>query len=93
MKMENRGRIAAGKVERAGMTIMLVVGLIFLIGGLFLVWRTGAYDIFGFGQKDGIVSGRLRNDIMCALHLPWIIGAWQVWAALAFFWNRKNKTK
>ena len=72
------------KIERGGMIIVGIIGLILLAGGLFLVWKTGAYsfDFFGNGSKSLHNSPKTESDILFVMNLPWIAGACMVIAAI-----------
>lgn len=74
---------------RGGMVFILVVGLALLVGGAFLVWATGAFDISGFCEKNGLPGGRVAVDVIFILHLPWLAGAWMTVAAAKFFLRKK----
>ncbi len=79
------------KVERGGMIVVLVIGSILLLGGLFFVWKIGAYnfDFFGSGSSKHLHShlsnsgsARTEKDILALLNLPWIAGAAMIIAAV-----------
>ncbi len=72
------------KIERGGMLIVGIIGLILLAGGLFFVWKTGAYsfDFFGNGSQSLHNSPQTESDILFVMNLPWIAGACMVIAAV-----------
>ena len=72
------------KVERGGMLVVGIIGLILLAGGLFFVWKTGAYsfDFFGNGSQSLHSRPKTEIDILFVMNLPWIAGACMVIAAV-----------
>ena len=76
--------------ERGGMIFVLVLGLLLLLGGLVFAWKLGAFQI-DFGHELGIRSARIATELQCALHLPWLCGAWLVLGAVKSFRRKREK--
>ncbi len=85
--------------ERKGMTVLLIAGIIFLIGGLWCSWKIGALDyesFFGDGARyrhRSIYSnqGSGIGFVWMMFNSPWLLGCAMIWAALSHFFSKRKK--
>ena len=82
------------KIERGGMIVVGIIGLILLVAGLLLVWKTGAYnfEFFGNGSKHSYFSNSssTERDILFLMNLPWMAGAAMCIAAVRHFFRKRR---
>ena len=79
--------------ERGGMTVVLIIGLFFLLGGLFFAWKIGAFcpESFLGMERHLIRRHHFSRDILFFFHLPWLLGAWATGAAVRYFFRNRKK--
>ena len=82
------------KIERGGMMVVFCIGLILLAGGLFFVWKTGAWDdefFFGYKIHHTGYPHKTERQILGLFNMPWVIGGAMILASIKYFW--KNRTR
>lgn len=84
--------------ERKGMTVLLIAGIIFLVGGLWCSWKIGALDPKSFLGIDCSYSSlsyrRQYSDhrfILIMFNSPWLLGCAMLWASLGYFFRKRKK--
>ena len=86
------GELTPEQKERGGMKIVLVIGIIFLLGGLFFAWKIGAFSPEEFlGMKWHRARQNSGRDILFWFHLPWLFGAWATGAGIRYFFRNRKK--
>lgn len=80
--------------ERGGMTFLLILGAILTIGGIFFVWKIGAFDLeYFWGLDHHELRYRHKNlvEFTMFFHAPYIIGIAMMGAALRYFRNHRKR--
>ncbi len=76
------------KVKRTCMLWVFFIGLALTVGGLYLVWKIGAFDARAFlGRKEGGIIPQNEQEIVNVFHLPWVAGALMIAAAVRYFYG------
>lgn len=80
------------KIERGGMMVVLIIGLVLFIGGIIFAWKIGAFDINSFfGKLPAHSRTRTEVDILLLIHCPWLLGAWMIKSAIRYFWIKRKQ--
>ena len=80
--------------ERGGMMFLLILGAILTIGGIFFVWKIGAFDLeYFWGLDHHELRYRHKNlvDFTLFFHAPYVIGIAMMGAAIRYFRNHRKR--
>ena len=80
--------------ERGGMTVLLILGAILTVGGMFFVWKIGAFDLeYFWGIDHHELRYKHKNIVEFTMffHAPYVIGIAMMGAAIRYFWNYRKK--
>ena len=80
--------------ERKGMTVLLIAGIIFLVGGLWCSWKIGALDFesfFGMELRDARSRHSNISFVWMMFNFPWLLGCAMLWVSLTYFFRKRKK--
>ena len=80
--------------ERGGMRFLLILGAILTIGGIFFVWKIGAFDLeYFWGLDHHELRYRHKNlvEFTMFFHAPYVIGIAMMGAAIRYFRNHRKR--